>query len=66
MQMCARINGYCMTYSIYNTIKEDQINIGITSATTDNVKHPMYHLSVLQAVYKTHKNEQFMLTQRIA
>lgn len=47
-----------------NAIKKDQINTGITSATIDNVKHPLYHLSFLQAVYKRHKNEQFMPKQR--
>lgn len=33
--------------TICNAIKEDQINTGITSATIDNVKHPLYHLSFL-------------------
>lgn len=33
--------------TICNAIKEDQINTGITSVTTDNVKHLLYHLSFL-------------------
>lgn len=48
------------------TIKEDQINTGITSASIDNVNHPLYHLSFLQTGYKRHRNEQFMPKHRRA
>lgn len=48
------------------TIKEDQINTDITSVSTDNVNHPLYHLSFLQAGYKRHRNEQFMPKHRRA
>lgn len=48
------------------TIKEDQINTDITSASIDNVNHPLYRLSFLQTGYKKHRNEQFMPKHRRA
>lgn len=51
-------------FIICNAIKEDQIYTGITSATTDNVKHPLYHLPFLLAVHKRHRNEQYVPKQR--
>lgn len=48
------------------TIKEDQINTGITSASIDKVNHPLYHLSFLQTGYKRHRDEQLMPKHRRA
>lgn len=50
--------------TIYYTIKEDQINTDITSASTDNVNLPLHHLSFLQTGYKSHRSEQFMPKHR--
>lgn len=64
------LNGHCvagwLSRWLCYTMKEDQINTGTTSASIDNVNHPLFHLSSLQTGYKRHRNEQSMPKHRRA